>query len=547
MNQNLLIVDDEWEILTWLEEMFRYDFDRTIEVYIANSAPDALELLNRVKFDVVLTDIHMSAMDGIALFYKIQENWPRCRVIFLTGYRDYDNVYELIHYKNIRYIHKSESDEVIQDTVRQVLDEIEQELAQEEYHRQRERKIEIAHDKIRKDWLDSVLSGDAPQYEISSPTGGSASLQELDIHLDFDKKMLLFLLRADVGGNHSQQEQLLLTEELAALLPENIPEKVVACAHIRGRRHIYLFVQPRGGDEDWECALNITLGAIEYTQDVFSRIHKNTFSVVYAPGAALRQDLPDTANRLHQALVSFVGKNHEMILKADFVDDRLSPIASADVFTKAVTLRTFLELRKRQEHFDLLTKLTEQLHGKNMWNPFALELYYSISLQLLQFINSNYLNERIGFHVGLYKLIKADEHENWTEAIKYLLDVSETIFTLLAENESTLHNRALSRIIAYIDENISEDLSLATLADVGGFNASYLSRLFKQLTGVTITDYITKKRIDLATNLLEKTSERIQDISIKSGYSSSHSFSRAFRNATGVSPVEYREMLRGQG
>ena len=57
MERNLLIVDDELEIVRWLEEMFRYDFDREIGVYTARSGKAALELLNRVRFDVVLTDI----------------------------------------------------------------------------------------------------------------------------------------------------------------------------------------------------------------------------------------------------------------------------------------------------------------------------------------------------------------------------------------------------------------------------------------------------------------------------------------------------------
>ena len=82
MNQNLLIVDDEYEILLGLEEMFRYEFDLEVDVYTANSAYEALELLDRVRFDVVLTDIKMPGMDGITLFERIKENWPRCKTVF---------------------------------------------------------------------------------------------------------------------------------------------------------------------------------------------------------------------------------------------------------------------------------------------------------------------------------------------------------------------------------------------------------------------------------------------------------------------------------
>lgn len=96
MNQNLLIVDDEYEILLGLEEMFRYEFDLEVDVYTANSAYEALELLDRVRFDVVLTDIKMPGMDGITLFERIKENWPRCKTVFLTGYRNFDDMYRVI-------------------------------------------------------------------------------------------------------------------------------------------------------------------------------------------------------------------------------------------------------------------------------------------------------------------------------------------------------------------------------------------------------------------------------------------------------------------
>lgn len=84
MNQNLLIVDDEIEILVWLEEMFRYEFELEIGVYTANSALEALELLNNVKFDVVLTDIRK----GLETDFQNLTKW------LLTGLIDFDYISE---------------------------------------------------------------------------------------------------------------------------------------------------------------------------------------------------------------------------------------------------------------------------------------------------------------------------------------------------------------------------------------------------------------------------------------------------------------------
>ena len=126
-----MIVDDELEILEWLKELFCYDCDRKLDVYGANSGKKALQLLNEVSFDVVLTDIKMPGMDGVALFRKIKENWPKCKVIFLTGYRDFDYIYEIIQNKDVRYVLKSEGDQVIMDHVLQAFGEIDEMLEME--------------------------------------------------------------------------------------------------------------------------------------------------------------------------------------------------------------------------------------------------------------------------------------------------------------------------------------------------------------------------------------------------------------------------------
>jgi two-component system response regulator YesN len=172
----------------------------------------------------------------------------------------------------------------------------------------------------------------------------------------------------------------------------------------------------------------------------------------------------------------------------------------------------------------------------------ALEIYYSISVLLLQFVNENHFQETIAFHVGMYKLTRADAHESWIEAAEYLTQVSKAVFLLLEEKEDKLANHALNRVVNYIDGHLDEELSLTALAEIGGFNSSYLSRLFKQVQNETIGDYILHKRLELAKKLLSDTDVKIQDISVKCGYISPHSFTRAFRNEVGISPTEYREI-----
>jgi two-component system response regulator YesN len=160
---------------------------------------------------------------------------------------------------------------------------------------------------------------------------------------------------------------------------------------------------------------------------------------------------------------------------------------------------------------------------------------------LLQFININGLDKKIAFEVGIYKLTKLDEHNSWQDAVNYLIFVSDIVFRLTEEQSSTLTNHAVSRIAEYIDQHLDEDLSLTRLAEVGGFNASYLSRLFKQTYRINILEFIFQRRIQYAKKLLETSNLMIQEIAVKTGYQSANSFARMFRKATGYSPAEYRE------
>ncbi|MBU5676214.1 response regulator [Alkaliphilus sp. MSJ-5] len=97
--------------------------------------------------------------------------------------------------------------------------------------------------------------------------------------------------------------------------------------------------------------------------------------------------------------------------------------------------------------------------------------------------------------------------------------------------------------INYIKENFSKNyLSLNLVAEKYHISESYLTRVIKQKTGLTFTDYLNKLRISMAINLLMDKGKvyTINEISYMVGYNSQHYFSRAFKNYVGLSPNQYR-------
>lgn len=83
MGLRVLAVDDETDFIETLVKRFTY---RQIPVTAASNGPDALSLLDREPFDVVILDMRMPGMDGLAVLQEIKKRHPLVEVIILTGH-----------------------------------------------------------------------------------------------------------------------------------------------------------------------------------------------------------------------------------------------------------------------------------------------------------------------------------------------------------------------------------------------------------------------------------------------------------------------------
>ena len=105
------------------------------------------------------------------------------------------------------------------------------------------------------------------------------------------------------------------------------------------------------------------------------------------------------------------------------------------------------------------------------------------------------------------------------------------------KDPNTLNNELLE----YIRSNCTSPLSLESIATKAGYNPSYFSRLFKQYTGSTFSDYLVSCRIQVAAKLLEDTQMRVEDIISEVGYSNRTKFFKDFTEKQGMSPLQYRK------
>lgn len=104
-----------------------------------------------------------------------------------------------------------------------------------------------------------------------------------------------------------------------------------------------------------------------------------------------------------------------------------------------------------------------------------------------------------------------------------------------------LPEKARSRVLDFIEANLERDIRLEELAQVSGLSRFYFSRLFKQTMQLTPYQYIIRRRVERAKQLLQRTQLSIADIALECGFSSQSRLSYHFKRIVGVSPKAFRQ------
>ena len=105
---------------------------------------------------------------------------------------------------------------------------------------------------------------------------------------------------------------------------------------------------------------------------------------------------------------------------------------------------------------------------------------------------------------------------------------------------------SFNRALDFLNKNYMDDVSLDSLAAYAGFSRYTLSRMFRQHTGYTFTQYLSNRRVDMAMELLAGTRMPVTQVALQCGFNSIATFNRVFREVRGCTPTQYRVIYGGE-
>ena len=495
----------------------------------------ALPMIQRLKPDIVITDIKMPFMDGLELSRMIKKEFPWMEIIILSGYAEFDYAKEAISIGVADYLTKPINGNDLLAKIDSLAGKI------EEKKRARELKekymAEMAENSLedRRKLFRHMVTGDMSLTQILE----MAHSLDMDISAGQYAVMLLQV----ISGHHVEQ-----TEYSGSVV--SIYEKIEALAagegalifdrNIEGKAVIF-----RADTE--EALEEIQKKVLTGIDEILSGYEYITCYGGIGGSVGRLTELPESFRQASHAYAQrfFTTKSgirrYSSTEHAAAGEEENFSISSIDP-EKVSRARITEFLRKGQkdeiEYFmdEFLNNLGDGALNSGMFrNYLATEVYFAVIA----------FTEELGADKSDIDTfdVSAGDIRDRQAARDYFIKIMQKAMDIRDTGASNRYGTVIDEVKKYIEENYGdEELSLNKLAGHVNFSPNHLSMVFSAQTGMTFIKYLTDYRMNKAKELLRCTNKRGSDISYEVGYKDPHYFSYLFKRTQGMTPTQYRDL-----
>lgn len=533
----IAIIDDERQVLQGMKRAIPWEQLGAKWVGEAQNGADGLDVVRRTEPDIVITDIYMPAMNGIDMIEQLRKEGYDGKVIIFSGYSDFEHARQALRFHVSDYVSKP----ISVPTLKSILAKVIGELAKEEESRQKqgemEWKLSLYEPFIEKEWVRSAVVGtlDSSYREaggLPEPYRYWTEFSHVTVGID--------LVRDARVGEFSLSDWNLFRFAIRNIACE-VGRKMfgsVEYTELHGTRAV-LIVHPRPE----EPAELLDRKLHELGAKLIDAIKSYLKLVVrIGIGGVKRQwqHIPDSTEEAFRAIDLRSGRRDPAYVLYAYQEQEGADASADNLFSVkfyvelAAAMKASQEAEAKKLVADYMSRLelqrtmtpeSVQILACELWGVFTYCLYEAGVL----------LNDLVPGEQITKELVGLASPEQLAE---WLTDKITLICSSRQWRGNSKHRQVVDYMTGYIHEHYAEDLTLAELSEKLYISRNHLSIIFKNMTGETFNNYLTRVRIEKARELLLQRTMLVYEVAERVGYKNVPYFSTLFKKITGMNPTD---------
>lgn len=486
----------------------------------ATNGEDAIQLIEIEQPQVVISDIKMPFMDGLEMAKVVKQKSPLTKVIFLTGYEDFNYAQEAVKLQAYDFILKPVSTVELIDKAKRAAEEWEVEKRKEENYR-------ASLPLLQQNFFQELENRGTEYVDVEK------ELANLGVYLS-GPYYAVMLIQITLQQIYEEEKERLI-DYLICQIPELFDLQNNHLMQANPNEFVLLLsLEKDDQNKKLELGQQILNKIGHHMTITIGRTYDNLFDIgtsyIETRMAMGLKHIMGTGKVYSIDEVVLPTSHHKRIL--DELDERLEHEIKLGLPTKV---------------FETLQKIElEIINHKSMSLEETRLLMIRYSTLLVYEIKKWQLEYQVGENtLSLYDTIM--QMESLDEMMTTLEALVHQWLEVIAKAKDPKRNTLVEQAIDYLRENYHDtELTQQRVAEEIFVTAPYLSNLFKSEKGMNFNDYLVEIRMNKAMELLRNSDLKTYEIAQRVGYNHSQYFSSSFKKFTGCTPGEFRDKYVGK-
>ncbi len=528
MGYSVLIVDDEKKIREGLIRHIDWSALNYGEPLQASDGMEAWEFMRRTPIDLLITDIRMPFMDGLALTEKVTSLNRNTQIVVLSGFGEFEYAKKAMEFGVKHYMTKPTDLNQFSQIIKDISQQLERRDRQHSRMKRIEKKYLEAMDLVVEQFLIELVEG-------GTHTNDSINefLNEHQLHLPYSHYQLLNLIPIPPTPHYSEKKPLFQAiRECVQSFP------VVAHPFIYKRSEgIHLLLNYDHPLDIEQLALTVMNRLTEHEDTPLAALLNEPYTELSDTMYSYQQTVQ---MRSHLSAISpgSVYRYPELCSTSTPLANRAYPYELEKQLVHAVTAMNQTAAEAAVEH--MFTFLEERHSTMQAYRECFARVYFAIEAAMRSF----HIDIRAMIGDQVFPLEAAVETHRPHELRVLLLSCIGRCISSLLQTKVPSSHKFVDQVKAYIDQQYMEDISLISASQAVHLSPTYLSKIFKKVTSLSFVEYVTEVRVQKAKEWLSDSNVKIYEIGDRVGYRSTKHFSQVFKSCTGLTPSEFRDNIR---